>query len=214
MKSEYLKPETYEALEKVMQRENVLALRVSVETGLRIDDVLRMKWEDFRKSGKFVYIAKKTGKKGTKTISKGLKNELFARKTGKSEYVFPGRKRGKHRTRQAVWKDMVQAADRIGVLQNATPHSARKTYAVELRKEEGLAAVQRELQHQSQTTTMIYAFADLVRQGSGKQTADPNDFDLEGLADLITDRLLKRLFEEWKNLCPFYHSEEKKKDYH
>ncbi len=185
MRSDYLKPELYGVLEKVMQRENVLAMRVAVETGLRIDDVLSMRWSDFKRGGRFEYVAKKTGKRGTKTISRALKSELFARKAD-GEYVFPGRKRGRHRTRQAVWKDMVQACNKMGITQNGTPHSARKTYAVQLRKEEGLAAVQRELQHTSSTTTMIYAFADLARAANAS-------YDPAAFAELVAQRVVEKL---------------------
>lgn len=196
MKSDYLKPELYGVLEKVMQRENVLAMRVAVETGLRIDDVLRLRWSDFRRGGWFEYVAKKTGKKGRKHITKGLKAELFARRE-ESEYVFPGRKRGRHRTRQAVWKDMVQACDKMGITQNGTPHSARKTYAVQLRKEAGLAAVQKELQHTSSTTTMIYAFADMARAANASY--DPCAF-----AELVAQRVVEKLAALLPEGCPIY----------
>jgi integrase len=188
MKSDYLKPETFENMYRVMQRDNVLAIRISLETGLRIDDVLRLRWSDFQKGRKFTYIAKKTGKKGAKSISAALKRELFARDFTKSQYLFPGRKRGKHRTRQAVWKDVKQAAEKMGVVLNASPHSARKTYAVELRKEKGLAEVQKELQHSDMSTTILYAFADVTRGGGTPQTNDMNAF-----AELVAKKVVNLL---------------------
>lgn len=194
MKSDYLKPSTYEHLYRVMQRDNVLAIRVSLETGLRIDDVLRLEWKNFTKGTQFTYFAKKTGKKGVKKLSKMLKNDLFSRNVNGSKYVFPGRKRGSHRTRQAVWKDVKKAADLMGVEVNASPHSARKTYAVELRKSAGLPAVQRELQHSSMSTTMLYAFADLAR--AGKRAPTPSSDELLVLADLIAKRVVELLLPE------------------
>lgn len=211
MKSDYLKPSTYDELYRVMQRDNVLAIRVAVETGLRIDDVLRLKWENFTKPTQFTYFAKKTGKKGVKKLSKLLKTELFSRKATNSEYVFPGRKRGTHRTRQAVWKDIKKAADLMGVSLNASPHSARKTYAVELRKTAGLPAVQKELQHSDMTTTMLYAFADMAR--GGKREPIPETGDLIELADLIATKVFEKLKTELGGRCP-YLAEAKKKDQH
>ncbi len=208
MKSDYLKPQTYDELYRVMQRDNVLAIRVSVETGLRIDDVLRLKWKNFKKSTQFTYFAKKTGKKGVKKLSKQLKNELFSRNVHNSPYVFPGRKRGTHRTRQAVWKDIKKAADMMGVSVNASPHSARKTYAVELRKAEGLPAVQKELQHSDMTTTMLYAFADMAR--AGKREPIPETGDLIELADLIAARVVELLRKEHPRSCPYLAGEKKK----
>ncbi len=195
MKSEYLNPRLYDRLYQCMQPENVLALRLAVETGLRIDDVLRLKHSDFVNSRKFVFYAKKTGKKGTKRISKALSTDIFttySQRSGNSDYLFPGRKRGKHRTRQAVWNDLHNAAQRMGIKEHVSPHSARKTYAVELRKTEGLAAVQKELQHDRQSTTMIYAFADLLRGGPG----DRFDFDLELMAEKIARRVVELLKEQ------------------
>lgn len=194
MKSDYIKPNTYQELYRVMQKDNVLAIRLSVETGLRIDDVLRLKWENFKKSTQFTYFAKKTGKKGVKKVSKQLKNELFSRDHKGSEYIFPGRKRGTHRTRQAVWKDIKKAADMLGVPLNVSPHSARKTYAVELRKTEGLATVQKELQHNDMNTTMLYAFADVVK--NSKREYLPMTEDIVSFADLIARRVVELLLEE------------------
>lgn len=209
MKSDYLKPTTYNELYRVMQRDNVLAIRVAVETGLRIDDVLRLKWENFGKSTQFTYLAKKTGKKGVKKLSKQLKNELYSRNVHNSAYVFPGRKRGTHRTRQAVWKDIKKAADLMGVPLNVSPHSARKTYAVELRKERGLADVQKELQHSDMTTTMLYAFSDMAR--GGKRGAIPDTGDLIELADLIAERVMEKLRSALEPGCP-YLAEAKRKE--
>lgn len=208
MKSDYLNPRTYDELYRVMQRDNVLAIRVAVETGLRIDDVLRLRWENFGTSTKFTYIAKKTGKKGVKKLSKVLKTELFSRNVHNSEYVFPGRKKGTHRTRQAVWKDIKKAAELLHVPLNVSPHSARKTYAVELRKEEGLAAVQNELQHNNMSTTMLYAFADMAR--AGKRERIPESGDLLELADLIAEKVANLLVERLHVVCPYLG--EKKKD--
>lgn len=199
MKSEYLAPKLYDNLYSKMTPDNVLALRVSLETGLRIDDVLRLKKDNFKTLRKFVFIAKKTGKRGQKTVSKDLSDQIWARNIPKSGYIFPGRKAGKHRTRQAVWNDLRQACERAGIREHVSPHSARKTYAVELRKSEGLPAVQRELQHDRQGTTMIYAFADLLRgEAAGKTLGAPVDFDLDALAEKIARRVVE-LLAEMKN---------------
>lgn len=195
-KSDYLSPNTYTELYRVMQRDNVLAIRVSLETGLRIDDVLSLKWDSFVSAKKFTYRAQKTGKKGTKRLSSSLAAELSQRSNHKSEYVFPGRKLNRHRTRQAVWKDIKKAAAMMGVVLNACPHSARKTYAVELRKEKGLAEVQKELQHTDMTTTMLYAFADMAKGSSTRHDAFISSNELLSLADMIARRVVDLLLEE------------------
>lgn len=189
MRTEYLNPNLYPSLYDLMQYENVLAMRLSLETGLRIDDVLSLKWKNFKSSQRFSFVAKKTKKRGTKRISKALAAQLWSRDT-KSEYVFPGRKAGSHRTRQTVWKDVKQAADRLGVEVNVAPHSARKTYAVELRKAEGLPAVQRELQHTNKETSMLYAFAD---ERAGKWSGALTVSDLKRIAAELAKLLLPEI---------------------
>ena len=67
----------------------------------------------------------------------------------------------KHRTRQAVWKDVKRAAKLFRFPQNIAPHSVRKVYAADLLQKYGdIAVVRRALNHSSDAVTMIYALAD------------------------------------------------------
>lgn len=163
MRTDYIDRKLYDKLYILMSYDNALALRCSLETGMRIGDVLKLKRSDI--SGRTItYIAEKTGKKGKAVISQDLANRLLRREF--SEWIFPHRlKADKHRTRQAVWKDVKKAAARLKELgelgdQNVAPHSGRKTFAVDDFKSHGLPHTQRALQHDSKGTTMIYAFAD------------------------------------------------------
>jgi integrase len=171
-----------------MTYDNVLALRISLETGLRIDDVLSIRADDLR--GRTLRgIAEKTGKPYKKTISQDLANRL--RGLNRVGYIFPHRiKQGEHRTRQAVWKNMKQAARILGIELNAAPHSARKTYSVELFHDKGLAAAQKELQHDNISTTMLYVFSDILQKNSKKTE---NTFDFDGFADLIAEKVVEKL---------------------
>lgn len=143
-----------------MQYKNALALRTSLETGLRIDDVLSLKKAQLNKRT-IVGRAQKTGKFFKKVLSVDLSKRLC--EISGDVYIFEGRlDKNKHRTRQAVWKDVKKAARVLELDGNIAPHSARKTYAVERFKDGGLAAVQRGLQHSDLHTTMLYAFADYL----------------------------------------------------
>ena len=143
-----------------MQYKNALALRTSLETGLRIDDVLRLKTTSIRKCTLFG-IAKKTGKSFRKVVSRDLAKRLG--EISGEIYVFEGRlDPKKHRTRQAVWKDVKKAAKMLEIDGNIAPHSARKTYGVQLFRDSGIGAVKKELQHNDIQTTMLYAFADYL----------------------------------------------------
>lgn len=143
-----------------MQYKNALALRTSLETGLRIDDVLSLRRQQLDKRTLYG-IAKKTKKSFRKVISQDLANRL--REIQGIYFIFEGRlDPKKHRTRQAVWKDMKKAAQVLDLHGNFAPHSARKTYAVEKFHDGGIATVKRELQHNDIQTTMLYAFADYL----------------------------------------------------
>ena len=194
MKSDYLHPSLYQKLFGVMQWPNVLAIRVSLETGLRIDDVLSLRPENLR-ARSISFTAKKTGKSGTKKISSDLARHLRA--CAGKDWLFPGRDPAKHRTRQTVWRDVKKAARVQGISGQISPHSARKSYAVELRKEEGLAAVQRELQHSNAETTNLYAFADVLTgertQGNGLRNLVISPENMEIFAEMIAEKVFSRL---------------------
>lgn len=163
MKSDYLKPDNYGKLFVFMGYENTLVLRVSLETGMRIGDILKLTPLDLR-GRTLTYTAEKTGKRGKAVISQGLANRL--REVSGEKYIFP--KRGDaddHRRRQTVWKDVKRAVAALraaGVIdsENISPHSARKTFAVEDMERHGILHTQKALQHSNKMTTRIYTDSD------------------------------------------------------
>ena len=83
--------------------------------------------------------------------------------------MFEGRLDGrKHRTRQAVFKDIKRAAAAFGLKRNVAPHSLRKIYAVdEFEKTGNLKKVQKLLNHSDEAVTILYAMANVI--GNRKQ---------------------------------------------
>jgi len=81
-------------------------------------------------------------------------------------YVFSGRCNGrKHRSRQAVYKDIRRAAALFRLSEVVTPHSLRKAWAVDKLEETGsLKKVQKLMNHESEAVTMLYAMADRLEQ--------------------------------------------------
>lgn len=159
MRSEYINYGDLQHLFSVLMPENALVLRVSLETGLRIGDVLAIRTEQIR-AQRFTVREQKTGKSRRVYLSKPLWDAL--RRSAGRIYVFEGRNDPhKHRTRQAVYNDLKRAAKAFRIPQNVSPHSLRKLYAVTLLDETGdLELVQRALNHDRITTTLIYALSD------------------------------------------------------
>lgn len=145
---------------------NRLALQVARKTGLRIGDVLSLRTAQVEKGQRVTVREQKTGKTRRVYLPAALRLEMLGQ-AGRL-WVFEGRTDWrKHRSRAAVYKDLVRVAKafKVGGLvarsQSVTPHSTRKAYAVERLSATGsLAAVQRELNHADKETTLLYAMAD------------------------------------------------------
>lgn len=205
MRTYYLNPVIYNKLYSCMQYPNALALRTSLETGLRIDDVLSLTTRQLEKRTLYG-IAKKTKKAFKKTISQDLANRL--RQIQGNLYIFEGRlDKTKHRTRQAVWKDVKKASKLLHIHGNIAPHSARKTYGVEKFKEAGIGTVQRELQHNDVSTTVLYAFADYLDNPNRRleeENITCDNISLNGdfwltFADLVAEKTVEKLIDFLKS---------------
>lgn len=146
--------------------ENRLVLRVLLHTGLRIGDVLQLKPEQLKPN--FWITEQKTGKRRQVGLPEPLLVDL--RDSADGEWVFPGQRPGKHRTRQAVWKDVKRAAAAARLTVNAAPHSCRKVYAVKLLERYGdIDRVRRALNHGGIEVTLIYAMADKRLTAKGRR---------------------------------------------
>ena len=158
MKSKYLDAEEVKKIRESMSEEEWLPLWVSLETGLRVGDVVKLRPRDLKKDG-LHYIAEKTGKSGVAQVSNSLRKAL---ETYRGKYIFPSFKgNGKHLSRQAVWYRIKRAGKRAGIdLDGVSPHAMRKAFAVELYREKGFKFVKEALQHTNSATTEIYSFAD------------------------------------------------------
>ncbi len=160
MRTDYLLDREVELILAALMPGNALALRTALHTGLRIGDVLQLRPGQLKP--RFWITEQKTGKKRQVGLPAALLDDL--KDAAGEHWVFPGRDPTKHRTRQAVWKDMKRAAKAFRLPVNAGPHSARKIYAVELMRKHGdIERVRRALNHNSETVTMLYAMADMQR---------------------------------------------------
>lgn len=158
-RSGYIPRGTFVHLLAGLMPENREALLLSLDYGMRIGDVLRMP-ANVLVSGYWSFQEEKTGKRRRVRLSDT--HIAACRAFAGKYYVFPHRTNArKHRTRQAVYKDLKRIA-RAFRLRYVSPHSARKTYAVDRFKQSGgdLKRVQRLLNHSDEAVTALYALAD------------------------------------------------------
>ena len=163
LKSRYIEDHELVALKEAFVNPSLyLPFEVALSTGLRIGDVLKIRKEDIRE-GRLYYVAEKTGKSGSIALSSELADKLL-KNANKSVWCFPSpKKRGKHLSRQAAWSRLKNAAKTSGTeAKGISPHSYRKTFAVDLFKREGVAAVMSALQHSNVQTTELYALSDFI----------------------------------------------------
>lgn len=172
VRAEWVKPESFNLILTALMPENRLALLVSEATGLRIGDVLKLRPDDIRTQRPFVH-EQKTGKTRRVYFPAKLWDEM--KQIAGPFYVFEGRTDSrKHRTRQAVYKDLRRVAalyrlDGKKIEAHLSPHSARKIFAVEVAKNGGVEQVKRELKHVSDAVAMVYAMADVLTEREHKK---------------------------------------------
>ena len=157
MKSRFLTETEIKNLRAALADEAFLPLALSLETGLRIGDVVGLKVSDVKADG-IHFKAQKTQKRGVCAISAKTRKRL----NKKGKWLFPSPyKPGQHIPRQAVWARIKAAGKSCGVeLDGLSPHSMRKVFAVELYRKKGFQAVKEALQHSYSSNTEIYAFSD------------------------------------------------------
>lgn len=169
MKSSYvLDAKLLQALD-LLTPGNRLVMEVCLATGLRLGDVLSLRTAQL--APQFYITEQKTKKRRRVNLSVAILRSL-QEQAGK-EWVFESpADPAKHRTRQAVWKDLKRAAKACRIWQNLTPHSARKSYAVRLMEKYGdIEKVQRALNHDSPAVTVLYAMADKLPERKRRRNA-------------------------------------------
>lgn len=176
-KTEYLLNREVERVLAALTPVNALVMRVMLHTGLRVGDALNLTfplreqmWITEQKTGKRRHIGlprpliDEIGRQARYYIPQHLRRYINAEPPrGMAPlWAFPSpRDHTRHRTRQAVWKDVKRAARAFRLPANAGTHSARKIYAVGLLRKYGdLERVRRALNHSDDSVTAIYAMAD------------------------------------------------------
>ena len=150
-------------------------LRLGVETGLRVSDMLKLRVRQFKRHLS-VYEGK-TGKKKECQLSDELLalgiEYIKAHRLAPADALFYSARHRKFKavSRIRVYQVFRATAKELG-LTNIGPHSTRKTYAKRVLKETGsIKAVQHALNHKYLDTTLHYLF-DLDQMAAGVQTKE------------------------------------------
>lgn len=168
MRADYVAGDTLRLLLTALMPANRRALQVSEATGLRIGDVLSIRTAEMSRQ-RWTVRESKTGKGKRVYIPDKLWRECM--QYAGEVYVWPSRSDPRrHRTRQAVYKDLRRVAkmyrlDGRKLREHISPHTARKVYAVEQYRASGsMAKVRQLLNHSDEAVTMLYAMADVMTE--------------------------------------------------
>lgn len=123
-----------------------LAVRISADTGLRISDVLAIRSGDL--AATMTVQERKTGKSRKVKLRPATLRACRA-------YAGHGKDKLLPVNRSTVYRQIKAAANALGY-EHVSMHSIRKLYARQYCKAHGLAATQREMQHDYLSTTMLY----------------------------------------------------------
>ena len=127
MRTDWIARQEYEHLLAALMPPNRLALEIAETNGLRISDALSIKTDQLAR--RFSVRELKTGKSRRVYLSAELLDR--AERMAGRIWVFEGRNDvRKHRTRQAVYKDLRRIANMYRLDAHVGTHTARKIYAV------------------------------------------------------------------------------------
>lgn len=158
-------------LSKWEGQRNRAIIEVLFSCGLRVSELVNLRFSDVSLKDKFLRIVGKGGKERLVPISDAALREiqlwLFDRnlmniKPGEQEYVFLNR-RGAHLTRTMILIMIKRTAEEAGITKTVSPHTLRHSFATALLKGgANLRAIQEMLGHENIKTTQIYTHIDVT----------------------------------------------------
>lgn len=158
-------------LSKWEGQRNRAIIEVLFSCGLRVSELVSLKFSDVFAEEKFLRIVGKGDKERLVPISDTALNEmklwLFDRnlmkiKPGEQDYVFLNR-RGAHLTRTMILIMIKRTAEDAGITKTVSPHTLRHSFATALLQGgANLRAIQEMLGHENIKTTQIYTHIDIT----------------------------------------------------
>lgn len=158
-------------LSKWEGQRNKAIIEVLFSCGLRVSELVNLKFNDIFEREKFLRIIGKGDKERLVPISDSALHEiqlwlydrnLMKIKPGEQDYVFLNR-RGAHLTRTMILIMIKRTAEEAGITKTVSPHTLRHSFATELLKGGAdLRAIQEMLGHENIKTTQIYTHIDIT----------------------------------------------------
>ena len=158
-------------LSKWEGQRNKAIIELLFSCGLRVSELVNLKFNDIFERDKFLRIIGKGDKERLVPISESALHEiklwlydrnLMKIKPGEQDYVFLNR-RGAHLTRTMILIMIKRTAEEAGITKTVSPHTLRHSIATELLKGGAdLRAIQEMLGHENIKTTQIYTHIDIT----------------------------------------------------
>ncbi|NOU63167.1 tyrosine-type recombinase/integrase [Paenibacillus sp. LMG 31461] len=157
--------ETIDAIKEFLMKRshrNYMMFVLGINTGLRIQDILKLRVRDV--NGEYLVMTEmKTDKRKIIEINPLLKREIKRYTAGQQEddYLFPSRQGGNRPIkRDMAYKIMKTAAKKFGLVDIGT-HTLRKTFGYHMyQKTKDITLVQTLLNHSDKAITMRYIGMD------------------------------------------------------
>lgn len=157
-------------LSKQEGHRNKAILETLYSCGLRVSELVNLKFEDLFFNEGFIRVIGKGNKQRLVPVSASVEKEIgiyvdnirnhLQIKPGNESYVFLNR-RGAKLTRNMIFTIIKNLAAEIGLEKNISPHTFRHSFATHLLEGgANLRAIQEMLGHESITTTEIYTHLD------------------------------------------------------
>lgn len=147
----------------ITSHRNKTMVQLDLKTGLRLTELLDLKWNHINLLTGQLKVVEGKGKKDrilwlsedTLSILTIWKERQF-KELGKVDYVFTNRE-GKQLVDRDIREMIVNYAKKAGITKDISPHTLRHSFATDLLREtKNIRLVQKALGHADLSTTMIY----------------------------------------------------------